>query len=88
MAKVALYAKEKWGDSLDALLPGNEPDLCNSHGLRPRYGIEDYIPKVETYLENLKDVGAIVDEPMAAGPTTRCGWEEIDILNAGLDKLP
>ncbi|KAF9536529.1 hypothetical protein CPC08DRAFT_771534 [Agrocybe pediades] len=52
MAKVALYANGKLEDSLDALLPGNGPDLHNSHGLQPRYRIEHYIPKVETYLEN------------------------------------
>ncbi|KAF9556949.1 hypothetical protein CPC08DRAFT_70930 [Agrocybe pediades] len=88
MAQFALYAKEKLGDSLDALLLGNKPDLYNSHGLRPGYGIEDYIPEIETYLDKLKDVGAIGDEPMAAGPTTCCGWDVIDVLDAGLDKLP
>ncbi|KAF9556941.1 hypothetical protein CPC08DRAFT_710755, partial [Agrocybe pediades] len=88
MVKFAAYAKEKLGDSVDAWMLGNEPDLYSSHGKRPGYGIEDYIPEIETYISKLKDANVIGDELMVAGSTTCCGWDVNDVLNAGLDKLP
>ncbi|KAF9542709.1 hypothetical protein CPC08DRAFT_770368 [Agrocybe pediades] len=50
--------------------------------------LEDFLDVLKTYLEKLKDVGPIGNDPMAAGPTTCCVWHVTDVLNTGLDKLP
>ncbi|KAF4609706.1 hypothetical protein D9613_011982 [Agrocybe pediades] len=86
MAKIALYAKEKLGDSLDALLAGKLTGLVLQFAWFTTWiWNDDYVPAIKMYLEKLKDVGPIGDELMAAGLTTCCGWDVIDVLNAGLE---
>ncbi|KAH9931763.1 hypothetical protein B0H21DRAFT_781014 [Amylocystis lapponica] len=65
------------GDSLDAYLLGNEPDLYAAHGNKPpNYGINDYIGDYYVAFENLENTsgGNVLSLNNIAGPTICCSW--------------
>ncbi|TFY75759.1 hypothetical protein EWM64_g8253 [Hericium alpestre] len=73
-------AQSALGNSLDALLLGNEPDLYTSHGNRPNlknYTVEDYVNDFSTASNLLKNTSAgdITARSNLAGPTICCSWD-------------
>ncbi|KAF9556976.1 hypothetical protein CPC08DRAFT_725408 [Agrocybe pediades] len=65
-------------------------DLNNSHVSQPRYGIEDYNHEMETYIKRVKDIGAgwRRTDLDSCGSDDMLWLDVIDVLNAGLDRLP
>ncbi|KAJ7885159.1 glycoside hydrolase family 79 protein, partial [Mycena olivaceomarginata] len=81
--KLAADAKTGLGDSLDALLLGNEPDLYQAHSERPdtsNYTIQIYETVRDFYL--LTKIPTITFDSFA-GPTICCSWNLEDVLDAG-----
>ncbi|KAI5122396.1 hypothetical protein M0805_002947 [Coniferiporia weirii] len=90
VVELAAAARAKFGDRLDAMLLGNEPDLYAGHGNRQGYTIQDYIPEIKQVLNDFENsaYGNITNTTIIGGPTVCCGWDLDDVLNAGLDELP
>ncbi|KAJ6491368.1 hypothetical protein C8R47DRAFT_1195564 [Mycena vitilis] len=82
--RLAADAKAALGDSLDALLLGNEPDLYQSHKERPN--VANYTVQIyQTEFSNTVDVLQSIYNNFA-GPTICCdtqSWELENLLQAG-----
>ncbi|KAF7348518.1 Glycoside hydrolase family 79 protein [Mycena venus] len=79
--KLVADAKGSLGDSLNALLLGNEPDLYQAHKERPN--IANYTVAVyETEFSGTVDILQSTFDNFA-GPTICCSWNLVDVLNAG-----
>ncbi|KAH9900021.1 glycoside hydrolase family 79 protein [Cubamyces lactineus] len=81
-------ASKALGDSLDALLLGNEPDLYTAHGNRPgiaNYTVNDYIGDFQTVFNNLEHTqqGDVLSEDKIAGPTICCFWDLASLIQSG-----
>ncbi|KAI0781762.1 hypothetical protein C8Q75DRAFT_812250 [Abortiporus biennis] len=88
-AQVAQAAMQKLGDSLDAMLLGNEPDLYNKHGVIDDYELTDYIPEVGSVIQLFQNDSLLTNTSrLLGGPTVCCNWDLIDVLQAGLTSYP
>ncbi|KAF5338425.1 hypothetical protein D9758_012241 [Tetrapyrgos nigripes] len=81
-------ARQILGDSLDAVLIGNEPDLYAVHGVRPNlqnYTVDDYIGEFDTIVDQLQNTpaGNAVNGQTVAGPTICCFWDLATVLEEG-----
>ncbi|KAF8204822.1 glycoside hydrolase family 79 protein [Pholiota molesta] len=84
---VAGAATDKLGETLDAFLLGNEPDLYTGR-LKPNvqnYTTTIYMDEFQEVLDHLNttSAGNILDKPDIGGPTICCQWDLGALLDEG-----
>ncbi|KAL4067100.1 glycoside hydrolase family 79 protein [Scleroderma yunnanense] len=88
--ELARDTRKKLNKRLDSMLMGNEPDLYDSHDIRPGYTIQDYVDDVSRVLKDLQTspYGNLAPDTIIGGPTICCDWQLSDTLSAGLSNDP